>query len=445
MMSINPCKMNTRQMFLCIACSCGFAGIFYYSLFRNFFVDINGTPSVAVNGVVALTGFLSISQHQLNSKTGYNGNLHIIKANLSSRNSPRVISTRAEANNIGNHSSEDSWEDLELYTVSKPSPGKMQRKFGMADKRLDEKFLRSDERSIERILDGLATDSDDKVPEIFKKRGRPTKRFPNVIIIGVKKGGTRALLEMIKLHPQICSCGPEIHYFDRHYAKGIEWYRNRMPLCYENEITIEKTPSYFVTSGVAKSVFEYSKRLNKTLKLLVIVRDPTKRAISDYTQVLSHARNAFKPSFKESALRQEIDGRPYVNSRWGAIKIGVYAKHLKRWYRYFQPSQIHIVSGEALIKKPFDEIKKVEEFLNLPPFIRPEHFVYNETKGFYCTDRGIGQLNTSMNSTNLRCLGSSKGRLHIAVSNETERVLREYYKPFNEELYRLIGRNFGWP
>ena len=442
-MGINPCRMNTRQMFFCIACSCGFAGIFYYSLLRNFFVDIKSTPSVAVNGVVSLTGFLSISQHQLNSKTSYNGNLHIIH-NLSPRNSSRAVNTRGEANDIKSQSSEDSWEDLELYTVSKPSPAKMQRKFDKSDKRLDEKFLRSDERSIERILNGLATDSDDKVPEIFKKIGRPKKRFPNVIIIGVKKGGTRALLEMIKLHPQICSCGPEIHYFDRYHAKGFEWYRNRMPLCYENEMTIEKTPSYFVTSGVAKGVFDYSKQLNRTLKLIVIVRDPTKRAISDYTQVLSHARNSFKPSFKDSALRQGMDGRPYVNSRWGAIKIGVYSKHLKRWYRYFEPSQIHIVSGETLIKQPFEEIKKVERFLNLPTFIRPEHFVYNETKGFYCVDKRIGQLNASTNSTNLRCLGNTKGRLHIAVSNETERLLRRYYKPFNEEFYKLTGRNFGW-
>jgi [heparan sulfate]-glucosamine 3-sulfotransferase 3 len=295
-------------------------------------------------------------------------------------------------------------------------------------------------------VDGLATGSDENLPKIFEKKGTPMKRFPNLIIIGVKKGGTRALLEMIKLHPQVCSSGPEIHYFDRYYNKGIEWYRERMPLCYENELIMEKTPSYFVTSGVTEDIFQYStERLNRTLKLLVIVRDPTRRAISDFTQTQGNEIGVFKRTFEELALKQSVDGEPYVNSQWGAIKIGVYSKHLKRWQRYFKPHEIHIVSGEHLIKQPYDEIKRVEKFLNLPAFIKREHFVYNKTKGFYCFDKQISQPNTNVNETDLRCLGSTKGRAHVFVSNETEKLLRDYFRPFNEELYQLIGRNFGWP
>lgn len=50
-------------------------------------------------------------------------------------------------------------------------------------------------------------------------------RLPDAIIIGVKKGGTRALLEFLKVHPDIRAPGPEIHFFDRHYHKGLDWYR----------------------------------------------------------------------------------------------------------------------------------------------------------------------------------------------------------------------------
>jgi len=52
-----------------------------------------------------------------------------------------------------------------------------------------------------------------------------TRKLPDAIIIGVKKGGTRALLEFLKVHPDIRAPGPEIHFFDRHYHKGLDWYR----------------------------------------------------------------------------------------------------------------------------------------------------------------------------------------------------------------------------
>lgn len=52
-----------------------------------------------------------------------------------------------------------------------------------------------------------------------------TKRLPQAIIIGVKKGGTRALLEFLRIHPDVRAFGAEPHFFDRFYDKGLEWYR----------------------------------------------------------------------------------------------------------------------------------------------------------------------------------------------------------------------------
>lgn len=52
-----------------------------------------------------------------------------------------------------------------------------------------------------------------------------TKRFPQAIIVGVKKGGTRALLEFLRIHPDVRAFGAEPHFFDRFYDKGLEWYR----------------------------------------------------------------------------------------------------------------------------------------------------------------------------------------------------------------------------
>lgn len=72
------------------------------------------------------------------------------------------------------------------------------------------------------------------------------------LIIGVRKCGTRALLEMLYLHPMVQKASGEIHFFDRdeNYALGLEWYRSKMPLSFKGQITIEKSPSYFVTPEV---------------------------------------------------------------------------------------------------------------------------------------------------------------------------------------------------
>ena len=48
-----------------------------------------------------------------------------------------------------------------------------------------------------------------------------------------------------------------------------------------DQITIEKTPAYFVSPRVPSRV----RKMNESVKLLVIVRDPVERAISDYMQV----------------------------------------------------------------------------------------------------------------------------------------------------------------
>ncbi|XP_054740894.1 uncharacterized protein LOC129246253 [Anastrepha obliqua] len=122
---------------------------------------------------------------------------------------------------------------------------------------------------------------------------KTSRRLPQALIIGVRKCGTRALLEMLYLHPRIQKAGGEVHFFDRdeNYMKGLEWYRKKMPHSFRGQITIEKSPSYFVSPEVPERV----RAMNASIKLLLIVREPVTRAISDYTQLRSHAATATLP------------------------------------------------------------------------------------------------------------------------------------------------------
>jgi len=68
------------------------------------------------------------------------------------------------------------------------------------------------------------SNNSDRQQEMTSSEAR-ARRLPDVIIIGVKKCGTRALLEFLRAHPAVKAPGPEVHFFDRHYDKGLDWYR----------------------------------------------------------------------------------------------------------------------------------------------------------------------------------------------------------------------------
>ncbi|KAL8163065.1 UNVERIFIED_CONTAM: hypothetical protein K2H54_005855 [Gekko kuhli] len=58
--------------------------------------------------------------------------------------------------------------------------------------------------------------------------GAGARRLPQALIVGVKKGGTRALLEFLRVHPDVRAVGAEPHFFDRHHARGLAWYRRHL-------------------------------------------------------------------------------------------------------------------------------------------------------------------------------------------------------------------------
>uniref|UniRef100_A0A8C3QAL7 Sulfotransferase n=1 Tax=Geospiza parvula TaxID=87175 RepID=A0A8C3QAL7_GEOPR len=242
-------------------------------------------------------------------------------------------------------------------------------------------------------------------------------RLPRAIVVGVKKGGTRAVLEFIRVHPEVRALGTEPHFFDRNYHRGLEWYRSLMPRTLDSQITVEKTPSYFVTKEAPRRIFNMS----RDTKLIVVVRNPVTRAISDYTQTLSKKPDI--PTFEGLTFRNRSLG--LVDTSWNAIRIGMYAVHLQSWLQYFPLSQIHFVSGERLITDPAGEMGKVQDFLGIKRVITDKHFYFNKTKGF-------------------PCLKSQRGRTHVQIDPEVIEQLRDFYRPYNIKFYETVGQDFRW-
>ena len=104
--------------------------------------------------------------------------------------------------------------------------------------------------------------------------------LPGAVIFGTKKGGTRALLEFLNIHSQIKRAKNEVHFYDKHWARGVDWYIRQMPNISEGQLALEKTPGYFHTPGAARRIWE----VKNDTKLIMIVRHPVTRLVSDYNQ-----------------------------------------------------------------------------------------------------------------------------------------------------------------
>ncbi|KAL4630198.1 heparan sulfate glucosamine 3-O-sulfotransferase 1 [Arapaima gigas] len=256
-----------------------------------------------------------------------------------------------------------------------------------------------------------------------------SQRLPQTIIIGVRKGGTRALIEMLALHSDVAAAENEVHFFDweSHFQRGLSWYASQMPFSAPGQITVEKTPAYFTSAKVPARVRD----MNPDTKLLLILRDPTERVLSDYTQVLYNRVQKHKRVQPiESVLLK--DGE--INLDYKALNRSLYYVHMQNWLHHFPPERIHVVDGDRLIRDPFPEMERVERFLSLSPQINASNFYFNKTKGFYCLrERGRE-----------RCLHESKGRAHPRVSDALRDKLYRFFHEPNRKFFELVGRTFDW-
>ena len=201
-----------------------------------------------------------------------------------------------------------------------------------------------------------------------------------------------------------------------------------MPFAYPDQITMEKSPAYFSTDYVPERVYH----MNSSIRLLLVVRDPIDRAMSDYLQIHENKMKKGKPdvSFEDHVM----DDNGEIDHGFNPLKRSIYFRHLEHWLKWFPRDQILILSGENLVKRPLEELADVENFLGLEHKITGKNLYFNETRGFYCM----------RNETHEKCLAESKGRDHPVINPLVLQKLREFYRPFNEKFYQMIGRDMGW-
>ena len=262
------------------------------------------------------------------------------------------------------------------------------------------------------------------------------RRLPHCVIIGEMKCGTRALLVYIGLHPDIAIAVNETKFFTEYYSKGLEWYRDQMPLSKHGQLTVEKTPNYYRNKYTAERI----RAMNDSIKLILVVRDPVDRSVSEWIQICRQLREANYKTAEQICRTYESSGvlnkTGAVNPKSKFISKSRYATFIKYWTRWFAlGTQLLVIDGDKLVSDPLSEMVRVENFLGLCNYLTKKNFVFDEEKGFLCVIFDDGHK---------KCLSESKGIRHPDLNPRVEAKLRKFFKPINRDFYKAVHHDFGW-
>lgn len=264
---------------------------------------------------------------------------------------------------------------------------------------------------------------------------------PKAIVFGVTKSGTGALRMFLNAHPDIDNAPVKtksgvwekqaVNFFDLHYEDGVNWYIKQMPCSEPNRMVIDHTPQYFRKDYVPKRVYMF----NSTMKLILIVREPISRTVSNYLQ-MSEGRSHFDKSLDIESYLLDKSGKQ-IDKESNAISTSSYVMHIRKWLKLFPLNQFYFIDGSELAKYPLRQLKELETFLGVRSYFNNDNVYLNETRGFYC-------VKLYYKEDGFQCGGSNKGRVHPQLTDKTYNLLKEHFDIMNERLFETIGKTFNW-
>lgn len=244
---------------------------------------------------------------------------------------------------------------------------------------------------------------------------------PDFIIVGAQKSGTTELFRYIKDHPLVVNKRGEIHFFDLQFSKGLGWYKQQFPKRPSPEYKIgDKSPYYLFHPLVPKRVA----KMFPNVKILMILRNPTDRAYSQYWHNVRRKREKISFEGVVKAEPQRLEGElekilknPKYNSfhyqHSSYLARGIYVDQVKRWLSYFPKEQIMILSSKDLRNDPNGTMARVFEFLGLPVFQD-----WKQHPDFY--------------------------NVYPPMDPNTRKELSDYFRPYNQQLEELLNMKFNW-
>lgn len=269
-----------------------------------------------------------------------------------------------------------------------------------------------------------------------RQRTDPRRPLPGALVIGGQRCGTSSLYKYLEHHPLLlASMRKEIEYFSTEYARGEAWYRAHFASRARHRwlgarhgtpaVAYEATPLYlFHPLAPARTA-----ALVPNAKLIVVLRDPVERAWSHYHHEARRGREVrtFEAAIAEepalvAAELSEIDANPFHSTKQlnnvAFVSKGRYAEQIERWLEHFPRERFLFLRTEDLFGDPAAIYREITAFLAVPAGAPPVFANYSYPAG--APDR-------------------------TTMAPQTRSRLQSEFRPHNQRLYELIGRDMDWP
>jgi hypothetical protein len=197
---------------------------------------------------------------------------------------------------------------------------------------------------------------------------RDKVKFPNFLVLGPPRTGTTWLYRCLREHPKVFL--PEIkqlHFFDRHFGKGIEWYKKFFAgVRKEHEAIGEITPDYLSNEEACKRI----RAACKDMKFVIVYRDPVERAFSQYKVRKRSSEYGYTGSLSEM-LREDST----------LVKDSLYGSNVKRCIELFGDREIYIANFDHMRMNPYNYLKSILTFLLETELLEVEPIVIERRYG----------------------------------------------------------------
>lgn len=198
------------------------------------------------------------------------------------------------------------------------------------------------------------------MPPSLLDRLRRRGPLPTFITIGTMKGGTSALHNYLRQHPQVCmSTKKETDYFFRPDGHDLAWYRGQFTE--RADQYGESSPNYtkrHEVEGMAESMHD----LLPDIRLIFLARDPIPRSVSHFLHNVVKGR-VRRDDFE--AYFDDLDNPALLTSR--------YHWQLEPFVETYGLDRILVLSSEQLRDERAQTLRQVFSFIGVDPtFTSPE-------------------------------------------------------------------------
>jgi len=177
--------------------------------------------------------------------------------------------------------------------------------------------------------------------------------LPNFLGIGAQRAGSSWLDKQLRSHPKVYipARRKEVHFFDRYYDRGLEWYQEFFPSAErasQYRAIGEITPMYIYHPDMPARIQKHM----PDCKFIAILRNPADRAYSHYNLMVRgiNEQRSFDKILKEY---------PKVYAR------GLYSEQLERYLRYFPRKNMLVLIFEHIKSDSESVLHQIAEFLSI--------------------------------------------------------------------------------